>query len=210
MSGVYLFYKKLTERIKLWHIRESGNLDYIYSYSYICIGNKTTEGNGYRSLLLFNMTNETVIAEVEGIFTALLAPEPGDFLVSVKIKPTNNIKIFVDSDEGMSIEKCVKYNRKLYAQIEEKAIFPDGNFSLEISSPGVDEPLKMHRQYVKNKGRNVLVTFNDATEKEGKLLEVTETDIIIEQKTGKGKKAETHQHVIPFVNIKTTTVQIQF
>ncbi len=172
--------------------------------------NETTEGNGYRSLLLFNMNNDTVIAEIEGMVTGLLASEPGDFLVSVKIKPTNNIKIFVDSDEGMSIEKCVKYNRKLYAQIEEKAIFPDGNFSLEISSPGVDEPLKMHRQYVKNKGRDVLVTFKDATEKEGKLLEVTETDIIIEQKTGKGKKAETHQFVIPFDNIKTTTVQVQF
>ena len=156
------------------------------------------------------MINDTVITEVEGLINNLLASEAGDFLVSVKIKPTNNIKIFVDSDEGMSIEKCVKYNRKLYAQIEEKAIFPDGNFSLEISSPGVDEPLKLHRQYVKNKGRNVLVTFKDGSEKEGQLLEVTETDIIIEQKTGKGKKAETHQHVIPFDNIKATTVQIQF
>lgn len=156
------------------------------------------------------MTNDTVITEVEGLINNLLASEAGDFLVSVKIKPTNNIKIFVDSDEGMSIEKCVKYNRKLYAQIEEKAIFPDGNFSLEISSPGVDEPLKLHRQYVKNKGRNVLVTFKDGSEKEGQLLEVTETDIIIEQKTGKGKKAETHQHVIPFDNIKATIVQVKF
>jgi ribosome maturation factor RimP len=156
------------------------------------------------------MVNETIIAEIEGIITGLLASDPGDFLVSIKIKPTNNIKIFIDSDEGMSIEKCVKYNRKLYAQIEERALFPDGNFSLEISSPGVDEPLKMYRQYVKNKGRNVLITFNDGTEKEGKLLEVTETDIILEQKTGKGKKAETHQFVIPFENIKTTIVQINF
>lgn len=156
------------------------------------------------------MTNDTVITEVEGLINNLLASEAGDFLVSVKIKPTNNIKIFVDSDEGMSIEKCVKYNRKLYAQIGEKAIFPDGNFSLEISSPGVDEPLKLHRQYVKNKGRNVLVTFKDGSEKEGQLLEVTETDIIIEQKTGKGKKAETHQHVIPFDNIKATIVQVKF
>jgi ribosome maturation factor RimP len=156
------------------------------------------------------MTNDTVVTEIEGLINNLLASEAGDFLVSVKIRPTNNIKIFVDSDEGMSIEKCVKYNRKLYAEIEEKAIFPDGNFSLEISSPGVDEPLKLHRQYVKNKGRNVLVTFKDGSEKDGQLLEVTETDIIIEQKTGKGKKAETYQHVIPFDNIKATIVQIQF
>jgi ribosome maturation factor RimP len=172
--------------------------------------NESTEGNDYRSLLLFNMANETIIAEVESLLNNLLTAEPGDFLVSIKIKPTNNIKIFIDSEEGMSIEKCVRYNRKLYTLIEEKGMFPDGNFSLEVSSPGVDEPLKLHRQYIKNIGRSVLVTFNDTTQKEGKLLEVTETDIIIEQTTGKGKKAETHQHVIPFDNIKTTTVQIQF
>jgi ribosome maturation factor RimP len=110
----------------------------------------------------------------------------------------------------MSIEKCVRYNRKLYNQMEEKGMFPDGNFSLEISSPGVDEPLKLHRQFRKNMGRNLLVSFIDGTQKEGKLLEVTETDIIIESVTGKGKKAETHQHVIPFENIKSATVQIQF
>jgi ribosome maturation factor RimP len=156
------------------------------------------------------MANETIIESVGGMLNDLLANNPGDFLVSIKVKPTNNIKIFIDSDEGMSIEKCVRYNRKLYAQIEERGMFPDGNFSLEISSPGVDEPLKLHRQYVKNIGRNLLVTFNDATQKEGKLLEVTETDIIIESITGKGKKAETHQHVIPFENIKSATVQVQF
>jgi ribosome maturation factor RimP len=172
--------------------------------------NETTEGNENRSLPLFYMANESIIAEVEGLLNGLLAAQPQDFLVSIKVKPTNNIKIFLDSDEGISIEKCVRYNRKLYALIEEKALFPEGNFSLEISSPGVDEPLKMNRQYVKNIGRKVLVTFIDETQKEGKLLEVTEKDILLEQTTGKGKKAETHQFVVPFENIKTTTVQVQF
>lgn len=172
--------------------------------------NETTEGNENRSLPLFYMANETIIAEVENMLNDLLASQPKDFLVSIKVKPTNNIKIFLDSDEGMSIEKCVRYNRKLYAIIEEKGLFPEGDFSLEISSPGVDEPLKTHRQFVKNIGRKVLVTFNDETEKEGKLLEVTETDLLIEQTTGKGKKAETNQFVIPFENIKKTIVQVQF
>ncbi len=156
------------------------------------------------------MANETIIQTVEVFLQELLEAQPGDFLVSIKVKPTNNIKVFIDADEGMSIEKCVKYNRALYKKIEESGMFPDGNFSLEISSPGVDQPLTLHRQYVKNIGRNVEVTFNDGTQKEGKLLEVTETDVIIEQITGKGKKAETSQFVIPFENIKTTTVQVQF
>lgn len=172
--------------------------------------NETTEGDVIVPFSYFSMVNETIIETVSTMLNTLLEANPEDFLVSVRVKPTNNIKIFIDSEEGMSIEKCVRYNRKLYHQIEEKAMFPDGNFSLEISSPGVDEPLKLHRQYVKNIGRNVLITFNDTTQKEGKLLEVTETDIIIESTTGKGKKAETHQHIIPLENVKSTTVQVQF
>jgi len=156
------------------------------------------------------MTNETIISEVEGLLNGLLAAYPEDFLVSIKVKPTNNIKIYLDSDHGISIEKCVYYNRKLYVLLEERGLFPDGNFSLEISSAGVGEPLKMNRQYLKNVGRKVLVTFNDDTQKEGKLVEVTASDILVEQTTGKGKKAETHQFVIPFENIKSTTVQVQF
>lgn len=142
----------------------------------------------------------------------LLATGEGDFLVSVKVKPTNNIKVFVDCDGegGMTIEKCVRYNRALYKQLEEQAIFPDGNFSLEVSSPGIDEPLKLTRQYHKNKGRFIEVTFTDDTIKEGTLLEVTENDIILEQTTGKGKKAESRQFVLPFTNIKSTKVQIRF
>jgi ribosome maturation factor RimP len=156
--------------------------------------------------------SDSVIQTVEAMLANLLATGEGDFLVSIKVKPTNNIKVFVDSDGegGMTIEKCVRYNRALYKQLEEQAIFPDGNFSLEVSSPGIDEPLKLTRQYHKNKGRFVEITFQDDTVKEGTLLEVTENDIILEQTTGKGKKAESRQFVIPFTNIKSTKVQIRF
>lgn len=158
------------------------------------------------------MTNETLIETVEKMLSEMILPESGDFIVSVRVKPTNNIKIFLESDGegGMTIEKCVRYNRRLYKQLEESALFIDGNFSLEVSSPGIGEPLVLHRQYVKNKGRFVEVVFNDGTQKEGTLVEVTETDILLEQTTGKGKKAETKQYLVPFENIKSTTVQIQF
>jgi len=174
--------------------------------------NETTEGNGLPFPSLIIMTNETVIEAVEKMISGLMTPESGDFLVSLKIKPTNNIKIFLESDGegGMTIEKCVRYNRKLYKQLEESPLFPDGNFSLEVSSPGLGEPLLLHRQYLKNKGREVEVIFNDGTQKDGILVEVTECDLLLEQTTGKGKKAETKQFVIPFENIKTTTVQIKF
>ncbi len=156
------------------------------------------------------MSNETAIQAIERLLEQVLAEETAYFPVSVRIKPTNNIKVFIDGDNGITIEKCVRFNRALYKLIEEAGMYPSGDFSLEVSSPGIDEPLKMQRQYNKNIGRDVEVVFLDGTAKEGKLLAVSEADILIEHKEGKGKKAETHQLVIPFSNIKSTIVQIKF
>ena len=153
---------------------------------------------------------ETRIKEIEALIQLLLTEEPTYFLVSVLIKPTNTIKIFMDGDAGFPIEKCVKFNRQLYNVIEEKAWYPEGAFSLEVSSPGIDEPLQLLRQYQKNIGRLVAVVFVDGNEKNGTLLAVTPADILLETIEGKGKKAVTQQLVIPFSNIKTTTVQIKF
>jgi ribosome maturation factor RimP len=58
------------------------------------------------------------------------------FIVNIKLKPTNNIKVYLDADSGFSIDKCSLINRRLYALLEETQMFPDGDFSLEVSSPG--------------------------------------------------------------------------
>jgi ribosome maturation factor RimP len=156
------------------------------------------------------MTQDTSISAIEGLIQQLLQEDQDIFLVSIKIKPTNNIKIFLDADSGLSIEKCIKINRALYKIIEEKQWYPDGNFSLEVSSPGVDEPLKLFRQYKKNIGRKVEVTLNDEVKQEGKLLEATEEAIQLEQHEGKGKKAITKVTTIPFSDIKQTKILIAF
>ena len=156
------------------------------------------------------MQMESQIQAIEQKMNALLATHPTHFLVEVRIKPTNNIKVFVDADEGVNLSNLVEYNRKLYKQIEESGLYPDGNFSLEVSSPGLDEPLKLRRQYKKNVGRFVDVTLEDGTKKEGKLTEATEDGIVIEWEEGKGQKKETKQESILFDQIKTTKIQIKF
>lgn len=143
---------------------------------------------------------------------ALLAPllEGDIFLVSIRVKPVNNIKIFLDADSGLSIDKCIKINRALYKVIEEKGLYPDGNFSLEVSSPGLGEPLILHRQYEKNVGRMVEVTLTEGLKKEGVLQSVTEAHIVIERSEGKGKKAVVLQEEIPFTAIRQTIIQVLF
>lgn len=150
------------------------------------------------------------IQAVEQMLKGLLEAHPGHFLVEVWIKPTNNIKVFIDGDEGVILSDLIEYNRKLYRQLEESGMYPDGDFSLEVSSPGLDEPLKLFRQYKKNVGRFVDVVLTDSSKKEGKLLEATEDGIVIETETGKGKKKEIKQEKILFEQIKSTKVQVKF
>ncbi len=164
-----------------------------------------------RSLLHFLlMNNESQIRAIEEKVMALISSDPENFLVEVKIRPGNNIKIYIDADRGMSIDKLAQYNRSLYKQIEESGFFPNGDFSLEISSPGLDEPLKLHRQYLKNIGREVEVILKNAIKLQGKLVSATGDEILIDEERKNKKQREVTQHTIPYNDIKTTKIQIKF
>ncbi len=154
------------------------------------------------------MSLENQIETIKGLLQPLLTDDI--FLVEIRVKPTNNVKIYLDADSGLGIEKCIRINRALYKTIEEKNIFLEGDFSLEVSSPGIDEPLKLHRQYVKNIGREVEVTLKDETKKAGKLVAVNDDTIEIEYKEGKNKKAVVKQETIVIETIKQIKVQIKF
>jgi ribosome maturation factor RimP len=154
------------------------------------------------------MSSLNQVETVEKILQRLLTDDI--FLIEIKVKPTNNIKIFLDADSGLPIEKCTRINKALYKQMEEMGLYPEGDFSLEVSSPGIGEPLKKHRQYVKNIGRDVEVLTTEDLTTTGKLLEATEEAISIETTEGKGKKMLVSKVNIPFSDIKQTKVLIKF
>jgi ribosome maturation factor RimP len=142
---------------------------------------------------------------------ALLAPllEGTDmFVTNLQIEPGNNIKLFLDADEGLNVQKSVSINRQLVAQIDELGWYPNGDYSLEVSSPGVDEPLRSIRQYKKNIGRTLAVTNIEDMEQIGVLKAVTEVGISLEVKIN--KKKETALVELPFENIKQSIVQVIF
>ena len=179
------------------------------------------QGNGIVPFFFSQNCSKRMILDtkqkaIEDFVNAQLTGSEDVFLVEVKINPGNNIKVFLDADNGITIEKCIKVNRALYKQIEESALFTDGDFSLEVSSPGVEEPLKLHRQYKKNVGRMVEVTLEDGSKKEGKLVEVKEEEITIQEKT-QGKKGHPNKAGqagatinILFNQVKHTKVLVTF
>ena len=88
--------------------------------------------------------------------------------------------------------------------------YPIVDYSIKISSPGVDEPLKMMRQYKKNIGRKleVLLNVEDSLPIEGRLTALDEIELTLEidQKKTTEKKIEK----ILFNQIKSATVLIEF
>jgi ribosome maturation factor RimP len=139
-----------------------------------------------------------------------IADRPELFLVDVKMLPNNKLIIQVDGDEGISIQDCVAISRHVGFHLEEENTIAQA-YNLEVSSPGVGEPLKLNRQYQKNIGRTVGLKLKDGKKREGKLLQVAEDSLTIEESfKEKGKKAVSVEIIVPLNDIIETSVLISF
>jgi len=142
---------------------------------------------------------------------AHLEGTPG-FLVDVRVAEGNQIRILLDHDASTSIEDCMALHRHLESELDRNV----EDFSLDVSSPGLDQPLKLHRQYVKNIGRTVQVKPVEGAKVEGELMSVDEAGITVkirEKRRIEGRKAKEwveEDQVWPFEQIQSTKVVISF
>lgn len=109
------------------------------------------------------------------------------FVVEVDVRGTGGsrvVNIYVDSDEDLSIEKLAKISRDVEFLLDTGDVIP-GHYNLTVSSPGLDRPLRMPRQYQKNIGRMLRVHYqkpdgSGATEAGGKVTSADEDAIELE------------------------------
>ena len=104
------------------------------------------------------------------------------FLVDIIFKPSKvsqKITILIDSDEGITIQECTSISRRLAKQLEELEIFSEA-YILEVSSPGLDQPLSLLRQYRKNIGRNLKITLKTGEVISGTLNEANEEHLLLQ------------------------------
>jgi ribosome maturation factor RimP len=139
-----------------------------------------------------------------------IAGKPNLFLVSAKLHSDGKLIILVDGDNGIGIDDCVAISRHVGFHLEEENVIETA-YTLEVSSPGLDTPLTMPRQYLKNIGRTLGIKMADGTKREGTLSGITEDAITVEETIKqKGKKAEQVESVIPLNQITETRVLISF
>lgn len=58
----------------------------------------------------------------------------------VKEGPTWVLRVFIDKDTGVNLDDCEKVSRRLSSRLDDVDPVP-GNYSLEVSSPGLERPL---------------------------------------------------------------------
>ena len=141
-------------------------------------------------------------------------PEFADcFTVEINLQPGNLLEVFVDSDSGMTFEKCQRISRFLEGHLDTN-LWLGAEYTLEVSSPGITRPLKFIRQYGRNLGRTLEVSLKVGESKTGILKEVNPESIVLEQeikwKEGKKNMKGIVQTVIPFENISKAIVKISF
>ena len=136
------------------------------------------------------------------------------FLIELKISPNNKIQVFIESDTHVNFDHCRKMSRYLEAFIDEEGWFGE-QYTLEVSSPGVDRPLTMIRQYLKNIGRKVKVTPKEGKVVKGELSKANEDGFTVsfteKVKVGKKKKKKEIRNVdFSYDEVAETLVKVTF
>ena len=80
------------------------------------------------------------------------------------VKPPKLLQVFIDRPGGVTVDECARVSRELSSWIDQR--FPDCQaHRLEVSSPGLDAPLKTGRDFERNLGRSLVVEWSS----EGKI-----------------------------------------
>ena len=122
---------------------------------------------------------------VEELIQAFLEERKDIYLVDLKISAGNDVVVILDGDESLSIQDCLDASRAIEFNLDRE----EADFSLQVMSAGLSEPLKLPRQYKKNVGRELEVTTEDGEVIKGELLEADEEKI-----QRKEQEEDLHRH----------------
>lgn len=133
------------------------------------------------------------------------------FLVEVKTAPTK-ITVFIDKPAGITLAECATLSKLIASELE-----PDGvweTHDLEVSSPGMDQPLRVYQQYLRRIGRQARVITKEGKEHKGVIrsadpsgFELVET---ISKKENKTKIVTEVTSRFGYDNIKETKLILSF
>ncbi|MFD8211369.1 ribosome maturation factor RimP [Streptomyces sp. NPDC059695] len=118
------------------------------------------------------------------------------------------LRIVVDSDEGVELDVCAELSRAISEKLDETDVMGEGEYVLEVSSPGADRPLSEHRHYVRATGRLVKLQLAEGGDLVTRILAVDEDGLDTEVPGVKGRKPTARR--VAFADITKARVEIEF
>lgn len=113
------------------------------------------------------------------------------------------LRIYIDKPEGVTIDDCSSVSHALSDALDVESDLIAGAYTLEVSSPGLDRPLKSVADFIRNKGRFIRVTRASGKPVTGKLLEADENSLTLTVKGNAGNVT------IPRADVLVAKVDVQ-
>jgi ribosome maturation factor RimP len=130
------------------------------------------------------------IDKIKDLITPVLEQSGDLYLVDVEIAPGRSPQVWVYLESkkgGISLDACAAISRELAVLLDAHGVFED-SYRLNVSSPGLDRPLKHPQQFISNVGRNAKVTMAVGEGKKvavkGILKSVDDQGIVLETAQG--------------------------
>ena len=102
------------------------------------------------------------------------------------VKGSRAVDVYVDGDEGVAVDTLAKVNREIGFLLETEEVI-EGRYTLNVSSPGVDRPLRLPRQYKKNIGRTLRIKYMEDEKRsvvQGELINAADEFVELKAKGG--------------------------
>lgn len=150
--------------------------------------------------------------KITSLTEEFLATRPDLFLIDLKISAASDVTVILDGDHGVTLQDCLDASRAVEFSMDRE----EHDFSLQVMSAGLGEPLAKPRQFVKNIGRSLDILLNDDTAVEGELSAVDSDKVTLvlryrkPKEVGKGKVDVVEERQIPYSDIKKALVVIKF
>ena len=150
--------------------------------------------------------------KVDGLLQVFLDTRPDLFLISMKISAGNDIVVTLDGDQGVSLQDCLDASRAIENNLDRE----EEDFSLQVMSGGLSEPLTNSRQFIKNLNRDLDLVLQDEQKISGEIVKADENGVTLmlryrkPKDIGKGKVDVEEEKFIPYSEIKKALVAVKF
>ncbi|MET9379365.1 ribosome maturation factor RimP [Streptomyces sp. NPDC003035] len=118
------------------------------------------------------------------------------------------LRVVVDSDEGADLDQVADVSRALSATLDETDAMGEGEYTLEVGTPGAERPLTEHRHYMRATGRLAKLQLNDGAELVARIVAVDDAGVDLEVPGVKGRKPTARR--VAFADIAKARVEIEF